>query len=110
MGSPHTITLNSLGLMAASGANPDISDLQVDSRRVAPGCLFAAMPGTKVHGANFVEKALADGAIAVLTDRAGARIAGQAIRAAGAALVISDQPREALARAAALWFLSLIHI
>jgi UDP-N-acetylmuramoyl-L-alanyl-D-glutamate--2,6-diaminopimelate ligase len=68
------------------------------------GCLFAAMPGVKVHGANYVETALAQGAAAVLTDARGVQIAGDAIKAAGAALVVSDNPREALARAAALWF------
>ncbi|QFT60371.1 UDP-N-acetylmuramoyl-L-alanyl-D-glutamate--2,6-diaminopimelate ligase [Sulfitobacter sp. THAF37] len=104
MSSPRKLPLTALGLMAASGANPDILDLAVDSRDVGPGCLFAAMPGSRVHGARFVEKALKDGAVAVLTDSAGAEIAGDAIRAAGAALVISDAPREALARTAALWF------
>jgi UDP-N-acetylmuramoyl-L-alanyl-D-glutamate--2,6-diaminopimelate ligase len=76
----------------------------VDSRQLSEGCLFAAMPGVKVHGANFVGAALAQGAVAVLTDAIGAQIAGDAIKAAGAALVVSDNPREALARAAALWF------
>ncbi|MEP1944570.1 MAG: UDP-N-acetylmuramoyl-L-alanyl-D-glutamate--2,6-diaminopimelate ligase, partial [Sulfitobacter sp.] len=66
--------------------------------------LFAAMPGSVVHGASFVEAALAQGAAAILTDAEGAELAGDAIRAAGAALVLSEQPREALARAAALWF------
>ncbi|MCL4153773.1 UNVERIFIED_CONTAM: hypothetical protein GTU68_065784 [Idotea baltica] len=62
------------------------------------------MPGSVVHGASFVDKALAQGAVAILTDAQGAQLAGEAARAAGAALVISEQPREALARAAALWF------
>ncbi len=104
MSSPRKTSLNSLGLMAANGANPTIEDLQVDSRKVGPGCLFAAMPGTQVHGARFIGKALEDGAVAVLTDPEGAAMAGDAIRAAGAALVVSDVPREALARTAALWF------
>ncbi|NNE52701.1 MAG: UDP-N-acetylmuramoyl-L-alanyl-D-glutamate--2,6-diaminopimelate ligase [Sulfitobacter sp.] len=104
MDRPRSMSLNSLGLMASSGANPDISDLVVDSRAVRPGALFAAMPGTVVHGARFAAAAVADGAVAVLTDAEGARIAGDAVRKAGAALILSDQPREALARTAALWF------
>ncbi|MBD3663659.1 UDP-N-acetylmuramoyl-L-alanyl-D-glutamate--2,6-diaminopimelate ligase [Sulfitobacter aestuariivivens] len=104
MGSPTTTTLNSLGLMARGGENPDLHHLEVDSRTVKPGTLFAAMPGSEVHGATFVEGALDKGAVAVLTDAMGARIAGDAVSAAGAALIVSEQPREALARTAALWF------
>ncbi len=99
-----SIKLNSLGLIAAGGENPTINFLAVDSRRVQAGTLFAAMPGSLVHGAGFVETALEQGAIAVLTDPEGAEMAGAAIRAAGAALIISEQPREALARTAALYF------
>ncbi|MEQ6248432.1 UDP-N-acetylmuramoyl-L-alanyl-D-glutamate--2,6-diaminopimelate ligase [Sulfitobacter sp. HNIBRBA3233] len=102
MVTPLDIPLNSLGLMAAGGENPVLSGLEVDSRRVHHGTLFAAMPGSKVHGANFVSAALERGAVAVLTDAEGARIAGDAVRAAGAALIVADQPREALARSAAL--------
>ncbi|MGB3243140.1 MAG: UDP-N-acetylmuramoyl-L-alanyl-D-glutamate--2,6-diaminopimelate ligase [Sulfitobacter sp.] len=101
---PQSITLNSLGLMAAGGQNPALSSLEVDSRKITQGSFFAAMPGSVVHGATFVEAALEQGAVAVLTDVEGARIAGDAVRAAGAALIVSAQPREALARAAALWF------
>jgi len=90
--------------MAAGGENPALSGLEVDSRRVTPGALFAAMPGSAVHGASFVPAALEQGAAAILTDAKGAQLAGAAIRAAGAAIVISEQPREALARTAALWF------
>ncbi len=100
---PRT-SLNSLGLMAVGGQNPDLSGIEVDSRRVSEGSLFAAMPGTVVHGASFVEMALEQGAVAVLTDAKGAQLAGEAVRTAGAALVISEEPREALARTAALWF------
>ncbi len=101
---PQSTSLKSLGLMAVGGENPVLSDLQVDSRKVTPGTLFAAMPGAVVHGAEYVQSALDNGAVAVLTDAVGARIAGQAVRDAGAALVTSDAPRETLARTAALWF------
>jgi UDP-N-acetylmuramoyl-L-alanyl-D-glutamate--2,6-diaminopimelate ligase len=90
--------------MAVGGENPSLTSLEVDSRRVKDGTLFAAMPGSVVHGASFVDKTLAQGAVAILTDAQGAQLAADAARAAGAALVISEQPREALARTAALWF------
>lgn len=103
MPASKSTSLSSLGLMAAGFEDAEISSLEVDSRRVKAGTLFAAMPGSKTHGAEFVPAALANGAIAVLTDAQGARIAGDAVRTAGAALVITDAPREALARTAALW-------
>lgn len=104
MAQAPSITLKSLGLMAAGAENPVLTNLAVDSRKVTPGTLFAAMPGSVVHGASFVEGALERGAVAVLTDAQGAQLAGEAVRAAGAAMIVADDPREALARTAALWF------
>jgi UDP-N-acetylmuramoyl-L-alanyl-D-glutamate--2,6-diaminopimelate ligase len=40
-----------------------------DSRLVRPGSLFAAVPGEHAHGVQFVDRALAAGAVAVLSDR-----------------------------------------
>lgn len=97
-------SLSALGLMAANGANPELSGIAVDSREVRKGFLFAAMPGVKVHGASFVKVALEFGAVAILTDAEGAALASEEINEFGAAVVISDKPREALSRTAALWF------
>ena len=44
------------------------------------------------------------GAAAILTDRAGAEIASAELSASDAALVVTEDPRQALAFAAALWF------
>ena len=44
--------------------------LQWDSRQVAPGDLFVALPGARVHGREFAQTALAAGAALVLTDQA----------------------------------------
>ncbi|GHF44354.1 UDP-N-acetylmuramoyl-L-alanyl-D-glutamate--2,6-diaminopimelate ligase [Seohaeicola zhoushanensis] len=96
--------LGQLALTAAGGRNPEITGLSVDSREVRPGHLFAALPGTKVHGATFIATALDKGAAAVLTDAEGARIAAGALAASDAALIVSDDPRQALAYTAALWF------
>ena len=48
--------------------NPDpvISAVTADSRRVEPGCLFAALPGTRVDGRAFIAQAIEAGAAAVL--------------------------------------------
>ncbi|MEM6890542.1 MAG: UDP-N-acetylmuramoyl-L-alanyl-D-glutamate--2,6-diaminopimelate ligase [Pseudomonadota bacterium] len=97
-------TLSDLGLTAAGGRNPAITGLAVDSRRVTPGYLFAAMPGERFHGAAFIEKALSAGAFAVLTDAQGADLAETVLAEHDVALVTTSAPREALARAASLWF------
>ncbi|MEM6304142.1 MAG: UDP-N-acetylmuramoyl-L-alanyl-D-glutamate--2,6-diaminopimelate ligase [Pseudomonadota bacterium] len=102
--SSRATSLSSLGLTARGGANPEISGLAVDSRQVKPGFLFAAMPGSRVHGGEFIQYALRMGAAAVLTDAQGAEIAATELAGSDAALVISSNPREALALTAALWF------
>ena len=97
-------TLSDLGLTARAGRDPQLAGLTLDSRKVEPGFLFAAMPGSTVHGASFIPKALERGASAILTDAAGATLAAEALANSSAALVVAIEPREALARAAALWF------
>ena len=96
--------LSELGLTARAGRDPVLSGLTVDSRAVRPGMLFAALPGARMHGAEFIGPALRMGAAAILTDAAGAKMAAEALEGAEAAVIIADDPREALAYAAALWF------
>ncbi|MBR9762681.1 MAG: UDP-N-acetylmuramoyl-L-alanyl-D-glutamate--2,6-diaminopimelate ligase [Rhodobacteraceae bacterium] len=97
-------SLSELGLTARGGAEPRITGIAVDSRDVRPGYLFAAMPGTRIHGAEFIPAALRMGASAVLTDAEGARQAAPTLSEAGAALIVAEDPRQALACAASLWF------
>jgi UDP-N-acetylmuramoyl-L-alanyl-D-glutamate--2,6-diaminopimelate ligase len=99
-----TKQLSGLGLTAMGGLNPAITGLAVDSREVKEGFLFAALPGTRVHGGTFIQFALRMGAAAILTDAAGAKIAEQELAASDAALVIAEDPRQALAYTAALYF------
>ena len=46
--------------------DPMIAAVTADSRKVRPGVLFAALPGTKVDGRDFIPAALAAGAAAVI--------------------------------------------
>lgn len=96
--------LSELALTARGGRDPMITGIAVDSREVKDGYLFAAMPGTRVHGGEFIQYALRMGASAVLTDAEGARIAAQELEDSGAALVVVEDPRQALAYTASLWF------
>ncbi|EEB85637.1 UDP-N-acetylmuramoyl-L-alanyl-D-glutamate--2,6-diaminopimelate ligase [Roseobacter sp. GAI101] len=100
----QAVPLSSLGLTAKGEANPLITGLAVDSRQVKEGYLFAALPGSTVHGAEFIQYALRMGAAAVLTDATGAAMAADLMASAGVAVIVTDAPREALARSAALWF------
>ena len=49
--------------------NCAISSVHEDSRKVSPGCLFVARPGSKSDGARFAADAAARGAVAVLTQQ-----------------------------------------
>jgi len=104
MASETTRTLAGLGLRAQSGREARVTGLAIDSRDVKEGSLFAALPGTQVHGGTFIQYALRMGASAVLTDPEGARLAADVLTGSGVALVVTEDPRAALAQAAALWF------
>ncbi|HEX4428422.1 MAG TPA: UDP-N-acetylmuramoyl-L-alanyl-D-glutamate--2,6-diaminopimelate ligase [Frankiaceae bacterium] len=88
------------GSAAESGpaASVLIRGVTLDSRQVQPGDLYAALPGARVHGAMFAAAAAAAGAVAVMTDPAGAAIIGDALSAA--VLTVTD-PRAVLGDVAA---------
>ena len=48
--------------------DPMITGVTADSRKVGPGVLFAALPGTKIDGASFIPAAIEAGADGVLLD------------------------------------------
>lgn len=96
--------LSDLGLTARAGRDPALSGITADSRAVRSGMLFAALPGTATHGARFIPTALEQGAVAILTDPDGAKLAANVLADAEVALVVAEDPRAALACAAALWF------
>jgi len=97
-------TLAELGLAAKHGVQAKVTGLAIDSRQVKDGTLFAALPGSRMHGGEFIQYALRMGASAILTDAAGARIAADVLAGSDAALVVTEDARAALACAAALWF------
>ncbi len=74
--------------------------LTSDSREVKPGYLFAALPGTKTNGAEFVKDAVGRGAIAVL----GRPDVAASAATAGVRFIADENPRKALARYAAAFY------
>ena len=95
-------TLAELGLTARGGLEARITGISLDSRAVKRGHLFAALAGSRIHGAEFIPYALRMGAAAVLTDAPGAAAMADVLE--GVPLVVAEDPRQALAFAAALWF------
>src|ERR1700719_226102 len=61
--------LHGAEILAQSG-NPSVSGLEYDSRRVKPGDAFIAMRGEASDGNKFIDKAIAAGAVAIVSDSA----------------------------------------
>jgi UDP-N-acetylmuramoyl-L-alanyl-D-glutamate--2,6-diaminopimelate ligase len=49
-------------------ADVEISAVVFDSRKVVPGALFVAVKGTQVDGHDYIEKAIKDGAVAIICE------------------------------------------
>jgi len=85
---------------AADDAAPveaTVTGLSLSSQRVQPGDLYAALPGSRAHGASYAGDAVCAGAVAVLTDEEGARIIGEA----EVPLLVLEKPRSVLGTLAA---------
>jgi len=97
---PPTTPLSTV--LALTGAEPATPGVPVDevsvtgieqrSDAVLPGDLFAALPGSRAHGARFARAAVERGAVAVFTDAEGAREIGEL----PVPLLVRERPREVL--------------
>ncbi|GAC1338345.1 MAG: UDP-N-acetylmuramoyl-L-alanyl-D-glutamate--2,6-diaminopimelate ligase [Beijerinckiaceae bacterium] len=77
----------------APGLTGDATALTADSRKVVPGALFFAVPGSKADGLAFAGEAMARGAVAVVAERAVPDVP----------CVVVPDVRAALAQAAAIF-------
>ena len=72
--SEYSLSLSEIAtLVGTSDANLESNNLSItgitlDSNEVIQGDLFVALPGANSHGSKFIDSAVANGAIAVLTD------------------------------------------
>ncbi|HTW15233.1 MAG TPA: UDP-N-acetylmuramoyl-L-alanyl-D-glutamate--2,6-diaminopimelate ligase [Nocardioides sp.] len=80
----------------APAAEAVVTGVSLSSQRISPGDLYAALPGARAHGIDFADQAVAAGAVAVLTDPAGADRAP-----AGVPLLVVERPRSVLGRLSA---------
>ncbi|WP_329012269.1 UDP-N-acetylmuramoyl-L-alanyl-D-glutamate--2,6-diaminopimelate ligase [Micromonospora rifamycinica] len=102
---PRTVPRVRLGDLAdrlavtppADAAELVVTGVTHASQEVRPGDLYAALPGARRHGAEFAAGAATAGAVAVLTDPAGAAAAG----ATGLPVLVTPDPRAVLGELAA---------
>ena len=69
----QTTSLSTLSKIVAGklSGSSEVSGVSHDSRTVQPGDLYVALPGSNHHGADFIEQAVANGAVAVVSDSQG---------------------------------------
>ncbi|OBB59355.1 UDP-N-acetylmuramoyl-L-alanyl-D-glutamate--2,6-diaminopimelate ligase [Mycobacterium sp. 852013-51886_SCH5428379] len=78
-------------------ADTRVTGVTLRGQDALPGDLFAALPGATSHGANYVADAVAGGAVAVLTDVAGAAL----LEATPVPVIVHPEPRAVLGEVAA---------
>ncbi len=88
----------------ASGASAQpITGVEYDSRRIRPGAVFVAMKGGSTDGNRYIDKALAAGALGVITDSA-PTFDHLLVYQPGLPLLAVEHGRRALAEASAAFF------
>jgi UDP-N-acetylmuramoyl-L-alanyl-D-glutamate--2,6-diaminopimelate ligase len=80
-----------------SAADLTVTGVTVSSADVEPGDVFVAIPGLRAHGARYADQAVAAGAVALVTDAAGAELV-----TADVPVLLADDPRD-LAGPLAAW-------
>ena len=59
--------IQNIELVTVKGNNQiNVLAIESDSRQVNNGCMFVALPGTKIDGHNFIDQAIIDGAVAIV--------------------------------------------
>ena len=89
------------GLVVDPQLKIHLTGISMNTNDLRPGDLFVAMPGLKAHGAQFVSKAVAAGAVAVVTDGAGAEIILAEDPNFGLPVLLLESPRRHLGELAA---------
>ncbi|WP_410876489.1 UDP-N-acetylmuramoyl-L-alanyl-D-glutamate--2,6-diaminopimelate ligase [Nocardia sp. A7] len=92
---PPSISLQAVAdLVGAPTPSTEVTVTGIEQRSnaVRPGDLFTALPGTTSHGARFAADAIANGAVAVFTDAAGAELIGDV----SVPVLVREQPRAVL--------------
>ena len=88
---------------ASGGSEAQITGIEYDSRRVRPGAVFVAMKGGSTDGNRYVEKAIAAGALGIITDSSHS-FDHLVVYQAGMPMLEVEHGRYALAQASAAFF------
>ncbi|MGB6831186.1 MAG: UDP-N-acetylmuramoyl-L-alanyl-D-glutamate--2,6-diaminopimelate ligase [Terracidiphilus sp.] len=88
---------------SAGGSDHQITGIEYDSRRVQAGAVFVAMKGGTTDGNRYVEKAIAAGALGIITDSA-QTFDHLTVYEPGLAVLEVEHGRRALAAASAAFF------
>jgi len=88
---------------AAGDSSSPVTGVEYDSRRVRPGSIFVAMKGGSTDGNRYVEKAVAAGALGIITDSA-PKFDHLLVFEPGLPVLEVEHGRRALAQAAAAFF------
>lgn len=91
--------------VAGASASVQVTGISLNSRTVERGDLYVALPGSTRHGADFAATAIESGAVAVLTDDAGARLLALSPDVSVPVLVV-DGPRAVVGLLSALIYRS----
>jgi UDP-N-acetylmuramoyl-L-alanyl-D-glutamate--2,6-diaminopimelate ligase len=81
---------------AVENGDANVTGFAIDHRKVAPGTVFGAFPGTRFNGEDFIADAVKAGAVAV--------VARPSAVVEGAVHVADEEPRRAFAAMAARFF------
>ena len=87
---------------AGNSAQP-VTGVEYDSRRVRPGAVFVAMKGGSTDGNRYIDKALAAGALGIITDSS-PTFDHLVVYQAGVPVLEVEHGRRALAQASAAFF------
>lgn len=82
------------------GADSRIEGATIRAQEAGPGLLFAALPGTRAHGASFAATAVETGAPAVLTDVEGLELMGPLVDSVP--VLVHPEPRTVLGAVSAI--------
>ena len=95
---PLSAVLSVVGAQCAEiTESVNVTGISQSSNEISTGDLFIALPGEKFHGAQFAADAIEQGAVAVLTDLAGAAMVS------GVPVLVVENPRRA-AGVISAWF------
>ncbi|MFC7536594.1 UDP-N-acetylmuramoyl-L-alanyl-D-glutamate--2,6-diaminopimelate ligase [Sphingomonas sp. GCM10030256] len=82
--------------LAGIESDSEVTGFAIDHRKVAPGTVFGAFPGTRFNGEDFIARAVRHGAVAV--------VARPEAQVEGAVHLADPEPRRLFARLAARFF------